>query len=126
MRRSFWLLPLAAGLVFGSAVVPKAHAGNLGDAVEPSNAEQLNLARQLKQAGVIFYGAWWCGACFHQKNLFGTEAGRELPYVECDKDDAGREQCRQAQIKAFPTWVLGDQRAEGVMTLPQLRNWAGL
>ena len=30
------------------------------------------------------------------------------------------------KIKAFPTWVLGDQRAEGVMTLPQLRQWAGL
>ena len=126
MRRSLWLLPLAAGLVFGSAELPKAQAGNLGDAVEASNAEQLNLARELKQAGVIFYGAWWCGACFHQKNLFGTEAGRELPYVECDNDDAGREQCRKAKIKAFPTWVLGDQRAEGVMTLPQLRSWAGL
>ena len=46
MRRSLWLLPLAAGLVFGSAVVPKAQAGNLGDAVEPSNAEQLSLARR--------------------------------------------------------------------------------
>ena len=126
MRRSLWLLPLAAGLVFGAAELPKAQAGNLGDAVEASNAEQLSLARELKQAGVIFYGAWWCGACFHQKNLFGTEAGRELPYVECDKDDAGREQCRKAKIRAFPTWVLGDQRAEGVMTLPQLRIWAGL
>ena len=91
MRRSLWLLPLAAGLVFGAAELPKAQAGNLGDAVEASNAEQLSLARELKQAGVIFYGA-----------------------------------CRKAKIRAFPTWVLGDQRAEGVMTLPQLRSWAGL
>ena len=63
---------------------------------------------------------------FPSKEPLGTEAGRELPYVECDNDDAGREQCRKAKIKAFPTWVLGDQRAEGVMTLPQLRSWAGL
>ena len=126
MRRSLWLLPLAAGLVFGVPAMPRAQAGSLGDAVEPSTAEQLTLARQLKQAGAIFYGAWWCTHCFHQKNLFGTEAGRELPYVECDQDEAGRKQCRQAEIKAFPTWVLGDKRTEGVMTLQQLRNWAEL
>ena len=61
-----------------------------------------------------------------QKNLFGTEAGRELPYVECDTDDAGRERCKKAGIKAFPTWVHGEKRSEGVMSLKELRSWAGL
>jgi glutaredoxin len=101
-------------------------AGTLGEAVSPSTAEQLQLAKELKRVGVIFYGAWWCSHCFHQKNLFGTEAGQQLPYVECDKNDEGRDRCRQAGVKAFPTWVLGEKRSEGVMSLKELRSWAGL
>jgi len=31
----------------------------------------------------VFYGAWWLPPLFFQKNLFGTEAGERLPYVEC-------------------------------------------
>lgn len=125
MARSTWLLP-AFALVTAAAMGSPLRANNLGDAVSPSTVEQLQFAKALKQMGAIFYGAWWCTHCFHQKNLFGTEAGREIPYVECDKDDAGRERCRKAGIKAFPTWTLGEKRSEGVMKLKELKVWAGL
>ena len=125
MARFGWALPLLACLWVAPLELP-ARAGNLGDAVSPSTAEQLQFAKALKQMGAIFYGAWWCTHCFHQKNLFGTEAGRELPYVECDKEDAGRERCKKAGIKAFPTWTLGEKRKEGVMNLKELRSWAEL
>jgi hypothetical protein len=46
--------------------------------------------------------------------------------VECDKNDEGRDRCRQAVVKAFPTCVLGEKRSEGVMSLKDLRSWAGL
>ena len=125
MRRALWMLSLS-GLLLSVAPQLPLRAGSLGDALEPSTQAQIKLARDLKQAGAIFYGAWWCTHCFHQKNLFGTEGGRELPYVECASDEAGKERCREAGVRAFPTWMLGGKRKEGVMTLEELRAWAGL
>ncbi|WP_233132951.1 MULTISPECIES: hypothetical protein [unclassified Synechococcus] len=99
--------------------------GTLGEALKPSNAEQLALVDFLIQQGAVFYGAWWCPYCFEQKNLFGTEAGRRLPYVECDKDDAGRQRCSSAGVRAYPTWTLKGERREGLQTLEQLKAWSG-
>jgi hypothetical protein len=115
------------------AVVPQAHAGQgagsttptLGEALRPSDSEQLQLTEHLRRIGVLFYGAWWCPACFRQKTLFGQQAGNQLPYVECDKTETGRERCRAEGIKAYPTWVLGDKRVEGVQSLEDLKRWSG-
>jgi hypothetical protein len=60
----------------------------LGQAINPSNGAQLELVRRLRERGALYYGAWWCPACFRQKNLFGQEAGNQLPYVECEKTAA--------------------------------------
>jgi len=97
----------------------------IGEALKPSSAEQLALSDWLRQRGVIFYGAWWCPACFQQKNLFGQQAGNRLPYVECDKEEAGRQRCAAAEVRVFPTWVLGGQRLEGVQTVEELKSWSG-
>jgi glutaredoxin len=98
---------------------------SIGEALEPSTPEQLALSDHLRQKGVVFYGAWWCPACFRQKNEFGKEAGNRLPYVECEKTDADRERCSAAGIRAFPTWVMGEQRVEGMQTIEQLKRWSG-
>lgn len=100
-------------------------SASVGEAVSPSTAEQKALVEHLRTRGAIFYGAWWCPHCFHQKNLFGTEAGRRLPYVECDKDQAGRERCQKAKIRAFPTWDLDGERREGLLTIEELAVWSG-
>jgi hypothetical protein len=98
---------------------------SIGEALKPSSAEQIAVADWLRQRGVIFYGAWWCPACFQQKNLFGKEAGNRLPYVECDKEEAGRQRCVAADVRVFPTWVLEGRRLEGVQTLVELKAWTG-
>lgn len=104
----------------------EAPAGSTGlEAVSPSSPYQIALADHLRAKGATFYGAWWCSHCFHQKNLFGTEGARKLPYLECDKDDQGRQKCVAAKVKAFPTWVLGSERREGVQSLAQLSAWSG-
>lgn len=100
-------------------------SGSLGEAVSPSTAEQKALVEHLRTRGAIFYGAWWCPHCFHQKNLFGTEAGERLPYVECDKDQAGRDRCQTAKIRAFPTWDLDGERREGLLSIEELAVWSG-
>jgi thiol-disulfide isomerase/thioredoxin len=97
----------------------------LGEALGPSSAEQKALSDHLREKGAIFYGAWWCPACFKQKSLFGKEAGNRLPYVECDKEEAGRKRCIAARIRAFPTWELAGKRLEGVQTIEQLKIWSG-
>jgi hypothetical protein len=98
----------------------------LGEALAASTPEQKALSAHLRAKGAVFYGAWWCPACFQQKNLFGKEGGNSLPYVECDKTDAGRSRCMAAQIRAFPTWDLaGKKRREGVQTIEELKVWSG-
>ncbi|MFM7652663.1 MAG: hypothetical protein ACKO5M_07075 [Vulcanococcus sp.] len=122
-----------AGLISGSqsgralagSTAAAAESHSLGEAVSPSTPEQMDLVEHLRLKGAVFYGAWWCPHCFHQKNLFGTEAGQRLPYVECDKDDAGRQRCAAASIRAFPTWDLKGERREGVLTLEELKLWSG-
>jgi hypothetical protein len=99
--------------------------GSLGEPLNPSTAEQKDLAEHLRRIGAIFYGAWWCPACFRQKNLFGKEGGSRLPYVECDKDDAGRERCTAARIRAYPTWEVKGERREGTLSIEELKTWSG-
>ena len=45
--------------------------------------------------------------------------------MECDKGEPGRERCRAAAIKAYPTWVLNGRRLEGVQSLRELKDWSG-
>jgi hypothetical protein len=133
--RSLAIAGLLAGAVLAglSAGEERARAGgaagsttpHIGEALQASNSDQLSLTEYLRRRGALFYGAWWCPACFRQKHLFGKEAGNRLPYVECDKTDAGRERCKAADIRAYPTWVMGDRRLEGVQSLEELKRWSG-
>lgn len=79
------------------------------------------LARHLREQGAVMYGAYWCPRCTEQKALFG-DAAKDIPYVECAKDGVnGRpDLCEKAGVKAFPTWVLGTERREGVQSLGAL------
>ena len=136
--RGPWARPLAIALVGASlpfwpsrglpqqaTAPPHSTTPTLGQAIHPSNGAQVSLARRLRERGVLFYGAWWCPACFRQKNLFGQEAGNQLPYIECEKTDADRQRCERVGIKAYPTWVLGQRRMEGVLSLEALDRWLG-
>lgn len=131
------LIGLLSAVLLGSLAKPAAAGAgqsgqsgpsstpSLGEALGPSNADQLALVEHLRRAGALFYGAWWCPACFRQKSLFGQQAGERLPYVECDKTAEGRERCRAAGIEAYPTWVQGNRRVEGVLSLEELKRWSG-
>lgn len=135
-RRSALLTTLVVGLLGavvtasadarGGAGAPAASTSpHVGEPLNSSTAEQRSLSAHLVAQGAVFYGAWWCPACFQQKNLFGKEAGNSLPYVECDKSDEGRQRCQAASVRAFPTWDLkGKPRLEGVQSLDELRAWS--
>jgi hypothetical protein len=114
--------PLA--LAQGGASAHSTTAG-IGEALAPSGPAQIGLGEHLRQQGYLFYGAWWCPACFRQKSLFGQQAGNRLPYVECDRSDEGRQRCDAAGIRAYPTWVKGAERREGLLSLEELARWSG-
>ena len=134
VRSSLWI---ALTLISLGTVATASRAGNqttestspAAPAVQPlpaSTAEQLGLSQHLKAIGALFYGAWWCPACARQKALFGEQALKTLPYVECDKVTEDRERCQAADIKAYPTWVLqGKDRLVGVQSLDELKSWSG-
>lgn len=115
----------ALGAPMGGATTTPSTTPTLGAAMQPSTPDQLALVEHLRRSGVVFYGAWWCPACFKQKNMFGQEAGNQLPYVECEKTEEQQERCGQAGITAYPTWVMGSQRLEGLQTLEALGRWSG-
>jgi hypothetical protein len=138
-RRPFLLIACTVGLLGGLAAADAAGLGSgqaqadppastsprVGEPLEHSTPTQIALGAHLRSRGALFYGAWWCPACFQQKNLFGKEAGNQLPYVECDQDGSGRQRCAAAGIRAFPTWDLpGKPRLEGVQSLEELAAWS--
>lgn len=82
------------------------------------------LAQHLKQVGAKMYEAYWCSVCRWQEKQFGAEAYQYVTAIECDPrgKNAQPELCRQASIRAFPTWEINGQLYEGGMPLERLAN----
>ena len=81
-----------------------------------------NFAQCLTDNGVKMYGAYWCPHCANQKELFG-DSFDYVDYIECSLPNKGgqTEVCKQAGIKAYPTWEFQDDtRIEGELSLEQL------
>jgi len=97
-----------------------------GSAPADTTSYQVALARHLAGSHAVMYGAYWCPHCREQKELFGGAASL-LPYVECDpKGSAARpDLCERAEVRSYPTWVIGDQRLEGVQPLEALARASG-
>jgi hypothetical protein len=45
-----------------------------------------------------------------------------LPYVECDPRGFAAQpaRCQRIDVRGYPTWTIGGQRIEGVLSLGQL------
>jgi uncharacterized membrane protein/glutaredoxin len=98
------------------------YVGLLGRPPEVEDPFARALALHLSQRGAKMYGASWCPHCIEQKEMFGS-AARRLPYVECSTGGQGSRQagaCQSAGIRQYPTWIIGGQRFEEVLTLTRL------
>src|SRR5262249_38137384 len=96
----------------GSAVVTVlAAVAVFANAPAAATPYQAALARHLAATRAVMYGAYWCPHCQEQKQLFNSAASA-LPYVECDAKGANPhpELCERAEVKKFPTWIIGGQR----------------
>jgi thiol-disulfide isomerase/thioredoxin len=97
-------------------------SGLFDPAAGPEDPYLKALATHLKDKGALFYGAYWCPRCQEQKELF-TASAQRLPYVECSPQ--GRKgpvslACQDAEIREYPTWLIGSKRHTGVLALAEL------
>lgn len=125
---------IALATTFGATIVTRSStvqaqpSGQTEDLVtNPSNPAQIALAEHLAASGARMYGAYWCPHCTNQKKLFGREAVRVLPYIECDPQGQNAQPalCQAANIRAFPTWEINGQLYLGTQSLEKLASLSG-
>ncbi len=92
-----------------------------------SNPDNIELAKHLTSVGAKMYGAFWCGHCNEQKQMFGREAVEELTYIECDPQGKNPQValCQAAGITGYPAWQINGQMYFGTRSLPELAQLSG-
>jgi len=95
--------------------------------VSVSSPAKIELAKHLTATGAKMYSAYWCPHCHEQKELFGQEAVKVLPYVECDPNgiNSQADLCRTKQVPGYPTWEIGGEFYSGRQPLEDLANYSG-
>ena len=110
-------------------VVYSTHLHNQKELIVTSEStdESLELAKYLKNKGVIKYSAYWCPNCLHQSELFGKQAYKELNVVECARDgkNSQTQLCIDKKIEGFPSWEINGKIILGVQTLQELSDLTG-
>jgi len=75
-----------------------------------------SFAQCLTEKGAVMYGAYWCGHCKEQKEMFG-DSFKYINYVECTEK---KQICEDAGIGGYPTWIIDGKSHEGVQPLSKL------
>ncbi len=127
--RIFFIVIGAIVLIgIGAAIFSSKKSGNIGEGGLETLSPKAAFAQCLADKGVKFYGAFWCPHCQAQKKLFGTQAIKKLPYVECSTPDgkSQNQECKDAGIKGYPTWKFTDGSVQtGELTFAQLAEKTG-
>ena len=127
MKRLF--SPLLVLFPFPNVVI-SSHLNNQRELIVTSEStrESIELAKYLKDNGVVKYSAYWCPNCLNQGELFGKQAYRELNVVECARDgiNSQTQLCIDKKIKGFPTWEINGKLILGVLSLKELSKLTGI
>jgi hypothetical protein len=122
------LIPLLILLPF-SNVVNSFHLNKQRELIVSSEStkDSIELAKYLKDNGVVKYSAYWCPNCLNQSELFGKQAYRELNVVECARDgiNSQTQLCIDKKIKGFPTWEINGKLILGTLSLKELSKLTG-
>ncbi|MBA3612008.1 MAG: vitamin K epoxide reductase family protein [Nitrospirales bacterium] len=125
-----WGKSLKEAVVIGLLIVGVLHlhySGWFDPAAGPEDPQLQALAIHLNETGAKFYGAYWCPRCQEQKAEF-LSSEKRLPYVECSSGGRGSAltaPCVKADIKTYPTWVIGERRLTGLKTPQELARASG-
>ncbi len=92
-----------------------------------SGPSEIELAKHLTSSGAKMYGAFWCPHCFEQKQLLGSDAVKEITYIECDPSGKNPQSqaCVDAKIQSFPTWEFNGKFEPGVKLPAELAEISG-
>ena len=122
------LISLLAFLTLPNVVL-SSHLDNKKELIvtTESTKESIELAKYLKDNGVVKYSAYWCPNCLNQGELFGKQAYSQLNVVECARDgiNSQTQLCIDKKIKGFPTWEINGKLILGVLSLKELSKLTG-
>jgi hypothetical protein len=117
--------------ITASSIEPTTYliAGDPGKPINNTSGNaEVSLAKYLTKKGAKMYGAFWCGYCARQKELFGKQAFTKIKYIECDERGVKpqRNLCNQAGVNGYPTWKFPNgQTAGGLTSLSVLADASG-
>jgi uncharacterized membrane protein len=104
-------------------------SGEAGPPISTQSGEaEMQLAQHLTAIDAKMFGAWWCPHCHDQKQLFGQQAAKTIPYVECAEDGVNPQVqlCRStAGVEGFPTWEINGEYLVGAQSLQALADASG-
>lgn len=117
--------PLSSGT---QAALTQPGDGVSAPVTNPSGEAEAALAQHLTDIDAKMYGAYWCPHCFDQKQLFGRDASKEIPYIECAPDGKNSQTalCQSVpEVTGFPTWEVNGQFLSGAQSLQTLAEASG-
>lgn len=134
MSPQILLASVGAAVILGGAVVasqqgqtiPSPSSSSTLAQNDGSSATAMGLATYLKTTGAKMYGAFWCGHCAHQKEIFGS-AFSQINYIECDPKGKNPQPdlCQKVGIQGYPTWEIKGKFYPGVQSLQNLAALSG-
>ena len=82
-----------------------------------------SLAQYMTENNFEMYGAFTCGACAKQKEIFGNSF-KHIAYIECHErgKNSQTEKCKINNIEYYPTWIINGEKIVGVKTIEELAS----
>ncbi|UCD02656.1 MAG: hypothetical protein JSV63_02590 [Candidatus Aenigmatarchaeota archaeon] len=87
---------------------------------QPKEGKYDEFAQCLTESGAAMYGTSWCSHCNDQKNMFG-QSFSYIDFTDCDASDL----CREAGVRAYPTWIINGVHYTGSKSLQELSSLSG-
>jgi hypothetical protein len=116
--KSFRLMVVLGALVLAAFLYSQSGAPTTG--YEGPRATE-EFAECVSASGATFYGTSWCPHCTLQKELFGNAIGK-INFIDCG---ARKDSCSEAEITAYPTWIIGGEKYLGTQPLEKLAQLTG-
>lgn len=100
--------------------------GVVAGATTVESGYDVELAKDLRDKGMVLYGSYQSDDSEQQLAIFG-DAAKYLDYVECDASgpSANPDECISQKVEIYPTWIYQGKSYTGEKSLGELANIVG-